>query len=120
MNTAEEDKEKQSCNELKTIKYKSMLINGSNWTEPKSACDLTSLDKFLENEKNSNANEPWSKLDKTAKTKKLLMFAENYKNENSLSDAEYSKLVTFLIVPFFFGAKLLVVEMRLSIFFNVK
>jgi hypothetical protein len=95
MNTTEENKEKQSCNELKTIKYKSMLINGSNWTEPKSACDLTSLDKFLENEKNSNANEPWSKLDKTAKTKKLLIFAENYKNENSLSDAEYSKLVTF-------------------------
>ena len=95
MNTAEEDKEKQSCNELKTIKYKSMLINGSNWTEPKSACDLTSLDKFLENEKNSNSNEPWSKLDKTAKTRKLIAFAENYKNENSLSDAEYSKLVTF-------------------------
>jgi hypothetical protein len=97
MNTAEEDKdkEKQSCNELKTIKYKSMLINGSNWTEPKSACDLTSLDKFLENEKNSNSNEPWSKLDKTAKTRKLIAFAEKYRGEHSLLDAEYSKLIAF-------------------------
>ena len=95
MNTAEEDKDKQSCNELKTIKYKSMLINGSNWTEPKSACDLTSLDKFLENEKNSNSNEPWSKLDKTAKTRKLIAFAEKYRGEHSLLDAEYSKLVAF-------------------------
>ena len=95
MNTAEEDKDKQSCNELKTIKYKSMLINGSNWTEPKSACDLTSLDKFLENEKNSNSNEPWSKLDKTSKTRKLIAFAEKYRGEHSLLDAEYSKLVAF-------------------------
>ena len=31
----------------------------------KSATNLSSLDKFLENEKNNNANEPWSKLDKT-------------------------------------------------------
>ena len=95
MNTTEENKEKQSCNELKTIKYKSMLINGSNWTEPKSACDLTSLDKFLENEKNSNANEPWSKLDKTAKIKKLILFADNYTTEHSMSDEEHVKMIAF-------------------------
>lgn len=85
----------QTCNELKTIRYKSMMINGAAWVEPKSSGDLSSLDKFLENEKNTNANEPWSKLDKTAKTKKLLAFAEKYRVEQNLSDAEYSKLVSF-------------------------
>jgi hypothetical protein len=66
------------CNELKTIKYKTLLMTGITWPETKSSSDLVNLDKFLENEKNSNANEPWSKLDKTAKIKKLTFFAENY------------------------------------------
>ena len=83
------------CNELKSIKYKSMLMNGIAWPEKKNSSNLTSLDKFLENEKNTNANEPWSKLDKTAKLKKLLAYADNYKTENELSQEEYNKMVTF-------------------------
>lgn len=66
-------------------------VNNSN----KTSTNLSSLDKFLENEKNNNANEPWSKLDKTVKTKKLLAFAEKYRTEQGLSDSEYSKLVAF-------------------------
>lgn len=85
----------ETCNELKTIKYKSMINNGTTWNEPKISANLSTLDKFLENEKNSNANEPWSKLDKTAKTKKLLIFAEKYRTEQELTDTEYSKLVAF-------------------------
>ena len=83
------------CNELKTIKYKSMLANGIAWPEKKNASDLNNLDKFLENEKNSNANEPWSKLDKTGKLKKLLAYADSYKTENLLSVEEYNKMVAF-------------------------
>lgn len=64
--------------------------------ETKSATNLANLDKFLENEKNNNANEPWSKLDKTAKIKKLVLFAENYKTKNSLSDSEHNSLLSFL------------------------
>ncbi len=86
----------KECNELKTIKYKTLLMNGIVWPETKSSSDLTNLDKFLENEKNSNANEPWSKLDKTAKIKKLSVFAENYKSDRNLSDEEYAKLTIFL------------------------
>ena len=83
------------CNELKSIKYKSMLMNGIAWPEKKNSSNLTSLDKFLENEKNTNANEPWSKLDKTAKLKKLILYADNYKTENELSQEEYNKMVAF-------------------------
>ena len=87
---------KTECGELKTLKYKTLLMNGIVWPETKSSSDLVNLDKFLENEKNSNANEPWSKLDKTAKIKKLSIFAENYKTEHNLSDDEYNRLTIFL------------------------
>jgi len=83
------------CNELKTLKYKTMIINGVQWPETKSSTDLANLDKFLENEKNNNASEPWSKLDKTAKIRKLTVFADNYKKDNNLDENEYNKLIFF-------------------------
>ena len=83
------------CNELKTLKYKSMILNGMPWPESKSSTDLANLDKFLENEKITNSIEPWSKLDKTAKIKKLALFAENYKITNNLTDSEYNILLSF-------------------------
>jgi hypothetical protein len=89
-------KEQQTeCNELKSIKYKTLLMNGVLWPESKSSSNLENLDKYLENEKNNNACEPWSKLDKTAKIRKLIVFAENYKSENKLSDEEHTKLIVF-------------------------
>ena len=83
-------------NELKSIKYKTMLINGIARTERKPATDLNVLDKFLENEKTTNSVEPWNKLDKTAKIRKLTIFAETYRTENVLSNEEHSKLMSFL------------------------
>ena len=92
----QKEKETSSeCNELKTIKYKTLLMNGISWPETKSSSDLANLDKYLENEKNNNANEPWSKLDKTVKFKKLNIYAENYKTEHNLSNEEFSKLIFF-------------------------
>ena len=88
--------QQSDCNELKTLKYKSMILNGGvSWPESKSSTDLANLDKFLENEKITNSNEPWSKLDKTAKIRKLALFAENYKNNNNLSEEEYNQLILF-------------------------
>jgi len=83
------------CNELKTLKYKSMILNGIPWPENNSSSDLANLDKFLENEKITNSNEPWSKLDKTAKIKKLSLFADNYKILNNLTQTEYEQLIAF-------------------------
>jgi len=91
--TIEEDTE-LNTSEQKPV-YKSILV-GTTWIETKTTSNnLSSLDKFLENEKNNNSNEPWSKLDKTAKTKKLLAFADKYQSEQSLTETEYNKLVTF-------------------------
>lgn len=90
-----ETKKDTNADELRSIKYKSMLMNNTPWVEKKSTDNLTTLDIFLENEKNSNANEPWSKLDKINKNKKLIIFAEIYKEQHALSDTEYSRLLIF-------------------------
>jgi len=83
---------KEECIELKNIKYKTI---GMSWSETKSSTNLENLDIFLENEKNNNVNEPWSKLDKTIKTKKMIQYAEIYKKEKNLDETEYNNLIVF-------------------------
>lgn len=86
----------EECIELKNIKYKTMLLSGAPIKETKSSNDLSNLELFLENEKNYNITEPWCKLDKTQKTKKLMEFVEIYKNENELDEEEEKLLIIFL------------------------
>ena len=86
----------EECLELKNIKYKTMLLNGNPLKETKSENDLSNLDKFLEDEKNNNVNEPWCKLNKTIKTKKILEFVEKYKTEKNLDQEEEKSLLAFL------------------------
>lgn len=86
----------EECLELKNIKYKSMLMGGTQLQETKTSGDISNLDKFLEIEKNNNKNEPWSKLDKTMKTQKLLDYAEKYKVEHKMEDMEMEALIAFL------------------------
>jgi hypothetical protein len=86
----------EECVELKNIKYKTMLLNGGPSKETKSSNDLTNLDKFLEDNKNNFQNEPWCKLDKTIKTKKLLAYADNYTDAHQISADEKLLLIAFL------------------------
>lgn len=90
MSNIEKDKKE------KKTQHNMLLANGIIQTDSKSSSsDLKSLDSFLENEKQTNACEPWSKLDKTAKLKKILVYAELYKTEQNLTSDEYDKLVIF-------------------------
>lgn len=84
------------CVELKNIKYKTMLLSGTPLKETKNTNNLLNLDKFLEDEKNFNKGEPWCKLDKTEKIKKIMEFTEKYKKDNNLDDEEAKLLVFFL------------------------
>ena len=84
------------CIELKNIKYKNMLLTGNVIKETKSSNNLYNLDKFLEDDKTNNQNEPWSKLDKTIKTKKIMIFVEKYSKTNDLTLEEETLLRTFL------------------------
>jgi len=92
----EESIPSNECQELKNIKYKTMLLNGVQIPETKSSNDMTNLDKFLENDKNNNVNEPWCKLNKTIKMKKLQEYVSIYKENNNLCDDESELLITFL------------------------
>ena len=84
------------CQELKNIKYKTMLLNGGVLHETKSSNDISNLDKFLEAEKKNNSNEPWCKLNKTIRTKKLLDFADIYSKKNNFEETETNLLISFL------------------------
>ena len=86
----------EECIELKNIKYKTMLMSGNAIKETKTSNDMSKLDKFLEQDKTNNENESWTKLDKTVKTRKLIVFVEKYKTDNELTDEEGQMLITFL------------------------
>jgi len=90
------NKKTDECIELKNIKYKTMLLSGNIMKETKTEHNLLNLNKFLEDDKDQNKIEPWSKLDKTVKTKKLITYAESYKNEKNLSSEEESDLIKYL------------------------
>lgn len=83
------------CHELNAIKYKSMLQNKTVWSETKASTDLTSLDQYLESEKNINVGEQWSKMDKTNKIRKLTNFAQKYASANNLTEEEHMRLNIF-------------------------
>ena len=82
--------------EKTSIKYKNMLLNGLHLSETKSSSDLSSLEKFLEAEKINNSNEPWCKLNKTIKTKKLIEYVETYSKEKKFNEEEVTLLTAFL------------------------
>jgi hypothetical protein len=85
----------EECIELKNIMYKTMLLQGAPLVETKSSNDLSNIEKYLEEEKITNSAEPWSKLDKTAKTRKLVDFANQYKTDKNLTEEESQELVVF-------------------------
>jgi len=86
----------EECMELKNIKYKTMLISGSDIQETKTSNDMNNLEKFLEAEKHTNQAESWAKLDKTIKTQKLVAYAEKYVEQHKMNEDELNTLVKYL------------------------
>jgi hypothetical protein len=83
---------KKENSQMKALKYRNM---GIPWSNRKNTTSLSNLEAMLETERIENDNENWSKLSKTIKIKKLLIYAEKYKNENTLSEEDYEKLIIF-------------------------
>lgn len=78
---------------LNSIKYKTNILNNlTSWTETKTMADI---DNFLEKTKINKSGDPWSKLDKTTKLKRLEIFATKHMVTEKLSDKEYEQLITF-------------------------
>lgn len=77
-------------------KYKPMIMNGIVLKDSVSINNVDNLDAFLEKEKTANIGDPWSKLDKTAKIRKITLFAEKYRDDQSMTPTEYDSLLAFL------------------------
>jgi hypothetical protein len=88
----EKENDKSEASRVKAMKYKNMGIPLNN---RKNTTSLSNLEAMLETERIENDNENWSKLSKTVKIKKLLIYAEKYREENNLSDEDYNKLILF-------------------------
>ena len=97
----------EQCNELKNIKYKSMLLSGSNSNtinvnnNNNKKSSLKNLDAFLEAEKARNKKESWSRLDKTVKLTKLYEWAEVHCSEKKWSDTTLKQLTHTKTSSFF-------------------
>lgn len=88
---------KNDVQELKNIKYKNMLLSGINGNTTEASkthalSDTSNIDAFLEKESIQSKNEPWSKLDKTIKLKKLNDYANQICDEYELSPTELKTL----------------------------
>lgn len=76
---------KNECKELKTIKYKTMLLSGNPDINPNIKDNISKLDMLLEKESNMNKSEPWSKLDKTVKLNKINDYINTLTKEHKLN-----------------------------------
>jgi hypothetical protein len=90
-------KANDDCQELKNIKYKTMLLQGNNKNPISSSKSVPSnIDELLEKESKLNKLEPWSKLDKTVKMSKLTIYSDNLKKTHDLNINEIDNLKEYL------------------------
>ena len=83
-------------NQLKNFKYQTMLLNNQSSIQEKEIENNTNIDEFLEREKLTNKNAPWSKLNKSEKLKVLYAFAEEYGKENANTNEQINDLKSYL------------------------
>lgn len=85
------------CQELKNIKYKTMLQTGNNKKLVASVTnDISNMNLILENESNQNKKESWNKLDKSIKLEKIHKYIETLKKKHKLTAAEITILKTYI------------------------
>ena len=86
------------CQELQNIKYQTMLLNhNSKIYETTPNIDNNNIEFFLESEKISNKNKPWSKLSKASKLKKLNEYVEEHSKKEKLNEEEIKTLKLYLM-----------------------
>jgi len=87
------------CQELKNIKYKTMLLNGNQkklTSVINTMSTMSNLDVLLDNETKKNKEESWNKLDKSAKMEKITQYIETIANTHTLTIEEKEELKKYL------------------------
>jgi len=94
----ETTKKEETCQELKNLKYKTMLMNGGQIKDEQTTAtsDINKLDTFLQNDMNTIQKDLWTKLDKTMKMQKIIEYAQDYAENNKLDNTESKKISDFL------------------------
>ena len=80
--------------ELKNIKYKNMLL--SNSKEITKNNTQTTINDFLDRERENNQKETWNRLDKTIKLEKLQDYCTCYATDNNLEQLKTDQLLIYL------------------------
>ena len=86
----------EECQELKNIKYKTMLLSGNKKTLNTIINDISNLDIILENETENSKKESWNRLDKSAKMNKINEYIKTLTPTYKLTKAEIETLRTYL------------------------
>ena len=84
------NKKSDSCQELKNLAYKTMLLNGNDILQKNdNISNDTKINSFLVDESNANKAETWTKLNKTQKLLRLNNYVETIlKTKYNLSNDE--------------------------------
>jgi hypothetical protein len=86
----------EECQELKNIKYKTMLLNGNKKALSSVIKDVSNLDLLLDEETEQSKKESWNKLDKSAKMLKINEYIKRLTLQHKLSAAEIKVLKEYL------------------------
>ena len=88
---------KESCTELKNIKYQNMLLSNSKLTNDP-ITNISNMDHFLKQEIQLNTKKPWNKLGRTLKISLIKKFVVSYAEKNNLSEKNKKKLEEYLLI----------------------
>ena len=84
------------CHALKTLKYKTMLLNGNNKKLNAVINDISNIDLLLDIENVNSKRETWNKLDKSEKMHKITDYITKITPEYKLNKHEIDSLKIFL------------------------
>ena len=87
---------KDECQELKNIKYKTMLLSGNKKVLSSVIKDISNLDIILDEESEKNKKEAWNKLDKSIKMNKINEYIKTLTSKYKLTNPEIKNLRDFL------------------------
>ena len=92
------NKKSDSCQELKNLAYKTMLLNGNDILQKNdNIANDNKINNFLLDESNANKSETWTKLNKTQKLMRLNNYVETIlKTKYNLSNDEISNTKNYL------------------------
>ena len=84
------------CQELKNLKYKTMLMSGNKKSLSTIINDVANIDLLLDEESEQNKKESWNKLDKSIKMNKINDYIKTLTTTHKLTVTEIKTLRDFL------------------------